>query len=52
MDKKAALGSIKVIQQLGYRIVRKSPYYCRECGETVEYGMRYCPECGAKLGVQ
>lgn len=52
MDKKAALGSIKVIQQLGYRIVRKSPYYCRECGETVEYGMKYCPECGAKLGVQ
>lgn len=52
IDKKAAINSIKVIQKLGYRIVRKSPYYCRDCGETVEYDMKYCPECGAKLNIQ
>ena len=49
IDRLSALRSIQTIQKLGYRIVRNSPYYCRACGETVEYGMKFCPKCGEKL---
>lgn len=49
LDKMSAINSIRLIQKMGYRIVRNSPYYCRACGETVEYGMNFCPECGAEL---
>lgn len=49
-DRKMAIGTLKLVKRLGYRIVNISGMYkCPDCGEIIEPGFNFCPSCGRQL---
>lgn len=49
-DRKTAMGTIKLLKRLGYRLVNiNSMYRCPDCGEVIEPSNNYCPNCGRTL---
>ena len=50
IDRFTTMGTIRLIHKLGFRIIRRYTLFCPNCGEYVSDTMKYCPECGGKLG--
>lgn len=49
-DRKMAIGTIKLVKRLGYRIVNIAGMYrCPDCGEIIEPSFNFCPSCGRQL---
>lgn len=50
IDRITALGTIKLLKRLGYRLVNiNSMYRCPDCGEVIEPSHNFCPNCGRQL---
>ena len=50
VDRITALGTIKLLKRLGYRLVNiNSMYRCPDCGEVIEPSNNFCPNCGRQL---
>ena len=50
VDRDMAFNTIKLLKRLGYRLVNiNSMYRCPDCGEIIEPGNNFCPNCGKQL---
>ncbi len=49
-DRKMAMGTLKLVKRLGYRIVNITGMYkCPDCDEIIEPSFNFCPSCGRQL---
>ena len=48
-DRLTALNTLRLVDKLGFMILKKAPEACPVCGAEVAVDMDYCPKCGGRL---
>ena len=48
-DRRTAIHTLRLVEKLGFMILPKASFTCKNCGAEVAKRMNYCPYCGKSL---